>query len=47
MAQKKAPELSENIRFLRKNYSKVRIVAHSLACRFILEAIKLLPEEER
>ncbi|KAL9647412.1 hypothetical protein ABK040_006775 [Willaertia magna] len=42
-----AIEFSKELHLLRNRYNKIRIVGHSLGCKHIIEAIKLLPLEYR
>ncbi len=41
------PDLVTHINDLKSRYDKVRVVAHSLGCRLVLEAVKALPHESR
>ncbi|KAG2379052.1 hypothetical protein C9374_007690 [Naegleria lovaniensis] len=46
-AKEYAIELSKELHLLKTQYGKVRVVAHSLGCKHLIEALKLMPLEYR
>nr|CAG4716284.1 unnamed protein product [Naegleria fowleri] len=46
-AKEYAIELSKELHLLKAQYGKVRVVAHSLGCKHLIEALKLMPVELR